>query len=106
MLTKDVINTINQIDSLNEQISQLYSELERQKSLLVKQISREDWVFNVDYDEITSVSITDTPCGQLQGNGSYVSERCDDSIYAPDSGSGTICWPIEDNTWLKIEYLW
>ena len=106
MLTKDVINTVNRIDEFNEQICRLYSELEQQKSLLIKQIAREDWVFNVDYDEITSVSIADTPCGQLQENGSYVSERCDDSIYAPDSGSGTIYWPIEDGNWLKIEYLW
>lgn len=106
MLTKEVINAVKVIDSISKKMAQLDRARDSLFADIKGLILKEDKFCGINYLEITSLSIVDTPVGKFQENGSYASEQCDDSLYAPDSGIGVVCWPIEGGKWLKVDYIW
>lgn len=106
MLTKEVINTIKSVDLINERVAQLCHAREGLLEDIKNLILEEDFLCGLDQLEIISLSITDAPIGRQQENGSYTFEKCDDSLFMPDSGHGLVCWPIEGGKWLKIDYIW
>lgn len=107
VLTKGVINTVKAIDALSKQMASIDRDRDDLIWGLKETIRKEDPTCNLEYLEVISFSIVDEPTGSLQENGSYVFEQCDDSLFSPDSGSGLIFWPINDeDKWLKIEYIW
>lgn len=106
MLTKEVINAVNAIDAISEQMARLDRDRDGLVTDIKNLVLQKDPFCGLDYLEITSLSIVDNPVGQLQENGSYTSEHCDDSLFMPDSGCGVLCWAIEGSKWLKIDYIW
>jgi hypothetical protein len=107
MLTRGVINTVKAIDALTKQMASIDREREELIRSLKETIKSEDSYCNLEYLEVVSFDIVNEPAGNPQENGSYVLEKCDDSLFNPDSGSGIMFWPIEnEDKWLKIEYLW
>lgn len=107
MLTKNVINTVKAIDALSKQMASIDRERDEMIWSLKEAVKSEDNCCNLEYLEVVSFSIVNEPAGDQQENGSYVLEKCDDSLFNPDSGSGVMFWPIEnEDKWLKIEYIW
>lgn len=106
MLTNEVINAVNSLDSITKQMSQLDRDRDELKTYIKSLILKEDWLCGLDYIEITGMNIVASPIGEQQDNGSYVLENCDDSLFMPDSGHGVVFWPIEGGKWLKIDYIW
>ena len=107
MLTRGVINTVKAIDALTKQMASIDRERDDLIYSLKSLIQKEDQACGIEFLEALSFSIEDKPAGIKQENGSYIFEKCDDSLYSPDSGSGVIFLPIEDeDKWLKIQYVW
>lgn len=107
MLTRGVINTVKAIDALNKQLNSVYRQRDELINDLKHTIIKNDPTCGLDYLEITSYRITREPLGTKQSNGSYILENCDDSLYCPDSGSGMVFYPIEnEDLYLQIEYIW
>jgi hypothetical protein len=106
MLTKEVINAVNVIDTITERMAQLGRTRDSLFTDIKNLILKADPYCGLDYLEVTSLSIVDSPIGQQQENGSFASEHCEDSLLMPDSGYGLVCWPIEGGKWLKVDYIW
>lgn len=107
MLTKSVINTVKAIDALNKQLDSMCRQRDEFINDLKLVVIENDPVCGLDYLEITSYSIVDKPQGSKQDNDSYILEKCDDSLYCPDSGSGALFYPLEnDERYLRIDYIW
>lgn len=106
MLTKKVVNTVKAIDALSKQLASIQRDREELILSIKQAILEDDTTCGMDYIEITGLSIVDEPVGPLRQNGWHAIEKCDDSIYMPDSGCGILCWPIEDEKWLRIDYDW
>lgn len=107
MLTKGVINTVKAIDALNKQLDSVCRQRDELINDLKLTVIKNDPVCGLDYLEVISYSIVDRPQGNKQDNGSYILEKCDDSLYCPDSGSGTLFYPLEnEESYLRIDYIW
>ena len=63
---------------------------------------------SIDYSCIDIVDVYIKEFDEVPGNahpsGTYFSEKVTDSLYCPDSGSGTQYIPISDNIYLVVEY--
>ncbi len=100
MLTNDVIDIVDRIEHINQEMARL--DKERADAIyVIKQLLG-------DYQdiEITGVCIVDTPYGIKGKDGRYVNEHCDDSLFCPDSGYGEEYIPIEDSSYLKVDYIY
>lgn len=63
---------------------------------------------SIDYSCIDIVDVYFEEFDEVPGNahpsGTYFSEKVTDSLYCPDSGSGTQYIPISDRRYLVVEY--
>lgn len=107
MLTKQVINTVKAIDSLTNQLDSICKQRDEFINDIKQLIIMNDSEFGSSYVEIEHYSIVDKPQGKRRPNGVYVIEQCDDSLYCPDSGSGTLFYPIEnEDKYLRVDFYW
>ena len=107
MLTRGTINTVKAIEALNKQLDSVCRQRDELINDLKYTIIKNDPDCGLNYLEVTSYSIVNEPQGNRQDNGSYISEKCDDSLYCPDSGSGALFYPLEnEEKYLRIDYIW
>lgn len=107
MLTKQVINTVKAIDALSKQLDSVCRQRDELINDLKYTIIKNDPDCGLNYLEVTSYSIVNEPQGNKQDNGSYILEKCTDSIYCPDSGAGILFYPLEnEESYLRIDYIW
>lgn len=107
MLTRQVINTVKAIDSLNKQLDSICRQRDEFINDIKQIILSNDPECDLEYITISSYSIVDEPQGKIRRNGVYVIEKCDDSIYCPDTGSGTLFYPIEnEDKYLRVDFYW
>ena len=107
MLTKQVINTVKAINSFNKQLDSICRQRDELINDLKHLIISNDPECDLEYLTISSYEIVSEPRGKLRHNGVYVIERCDDSLFCPDSGSGTLFYPIDnEDKYLRVDFYW
>lgn len=101
-----IIHKAHKIEAIRELISKLNDDQINLIADIKYYLQMHYPSINYDYIEIVDVYIKefDEAPGNVHPSGTYFSEQVLDSLYCPDSGSGTQYIPISDKRYLVIEY--